>query len=369
MKLNILDEMKKGKYEQIVFSYDPVTGLKTITVIHNSVLGPTNGGTRLYNYKTEDEALIDCMRLARGMTHKNAAAGLQHGGCKQVIIADPKTCKSEQFFRAYGKIIQGFGGRVFTGEDMHISSQDCEWMALECDYINGLEGKSGNTSPITGYGVFRGLQACLKEKFGTKDPSKFKYAIHGVGAVGSAFLHYLVKNGGTPEKIVFTDVNQAAIERIKREYPGIKYVKPDDIWKQNVDVICPFAMGAVLNDKTIPQIKAKIVAGSANNQLADEVKHGDMLMKKGILYAPDFIINGAGVINVSHEIIGYSKEAALRDVEKIYQRLLDVFEIAKKKKINNQLAAIYYAEKRIKEIAAINGKNIKNVKCYHYAKW
>ena len=369
MKLNIFDEMKNGKYEQIVFSYDENTGLKTITVIHNSVLGPTNGGTRLYNYKTEDDALIDAMRLARGMTHKNAAAGLDHGGCKQVIIADPKTCKSEKFFRAYGKIIQGFGGRVLTGEDMNISSQDCEWMALECDYINGLEGKSGNPSPITGYGVYRGLQACLKEKFNTTDVSKFTYAIQGVGAVGSSFLHHIVENGVKPSDIIFTDVNPDNIAKTKKKYPGIKFVKPDQIWKQKVDCLCPFAMGAILNDQTIPQIKAKVIAGSANNQLKDEKKHGDMLMKKGILYAPDFIINGAGVINIAHEVIGYNKEAALRDVEKIYQRLLDVFAIAKKKKINNQMAAIYYAEKRIKDIASINGRNIKNVKCYKYAKW
>ncbi|MDR3257762.1 MAG: leucine dehydrogenase [Mycoplasmataceae bacterium] len=343
--------MEKYGYEQLVYFHDKTTGLKGITCIHNTVLGPGLGGTRLWNYTSEEDAVTDVMRLARGMTYKNAAAGLNSGGAKTVLIGDPTKVKSEGYFRALGRFIQSLNGRYITAEDVNTTAKDMDYINMETDYVSGLEGKSGNPSPVTAWGVFRGIQASLKEAFKDDDVSKYSYAIQGAGQTGYFLINYLIKHG--VKTIYFTELNPNHIARMKKEHPEVTYVEPDKIYGLDVDVFAPCALGAVLNDDTIPKIKAKVVAGSANNVLKDEVKHGDMLKKAGKIYAPDFVINGGGVINVWHELIGYNHDRAMRDVDKIYDRILEIFQIAKTKKINTQLAAIVYAEQRIQTIGEV----------------
>lgn len=346
------ETLEKYGYEQLVYFHDRTSGLKGITCIHNTTLGPGLGGTRLWNYKTEEEAVYDVMRLARGMTYKNAAAGLNLGGAKTVLIGDPSKVKSEAYFRALGRFVQSLNGRYITAEDVNTSAKDMDYIHMETKHVCGLEGKSGNPSPVTAWGVFRGLQASLMEAFGNDDVSKYSYAVQGAGQTGYYLINYLIEHGA--KKIYFTELNPKHIERMKKEHPEVKYVEPSKIFGMEVDAFCPCALGAVLNDESIPKIKAKVVAGSANNVLKDEKKHGDMLMKAKKVYAPDFVINGGGVINVWHELIGYNQERAMRDVDKIYDRILEIYKIAKTHKINNQLAAIKYAERRIETIGEVH---------------
>jgi leucine dehydrogenase len=296
------------------------------------------------------------MRLARGMTYKNAGAGLNLGGCKNVIIGDPSK-KNEVLMRAYGRHINSLRGRVWTGEDININTTDCSYMAMETKYICGLEGKSGNPSIMTGYGIYLGVKATLKAKFGNDNVSQYTFAVQGAGQTGYYLIKHLVANKA--KKIYFTEMNQHNIDRMHKEHPEVEFVPPEKIYSLNVDAFCPCALGGLLNNNTIPMLKAKIVAGSANNILLDDVKHDIMLKNKNILYAPDFIINAGGVINVYHEIIGYNKDAATRDTEKIYNRLLEIYKLAKSKNIGTQKAAMLYAQNRIDDVGEIN----KNFSC------
>jgi leucine dehydrogenase len=350
----IFDAMDEHNYEQIIFFRDKSAQLKGITCIHNTTLGTATGGTRFWNYSTTSDALFDVMRLARGMTFKNSGAGINMGGCKNVIIGDPSKIKSEKLMRAYGRHINTLGGRVNTGEDVNVTTQDCAYMRMETKYIAGLEGKSGNPSIVTGYGIYLGVKATLKAQYGSDDVSKFTFAVQGAGQTGYYLIKNLIENNA--KKIYFTEFNPAHIQRMKNEHPEVEFVTPDKIYGLKVDVFCPCALGGLLNDDTIPKIAAKAIAGSANNILLDEVKHDNMLKARKILYAPDFIINAGGVINVYHEIIGYNKDAAIRDVEKIYPRLLQIFDYAKKHNIGTQAAAIKYAQNRIDDAGEI-GKN------------
>ena len=345
------ETMTKYGYEQLVYFHDKTSGLKGITCIHNTTLGPGLGGTRLWHYKTEEEAVYDVLRLARGMTYKNAAAGLNLGGAKTVLIGDPSKVKSEAYFRALGRFVESLNGRYITAEDVNTTAKDMYYINMETNHVVGLEGRSGNPSPVTAWGVFKGVQASIKEAFDSDNVSKYSYAVQGAGQTGYYLIKYLIEHGA--KTIYFTELNPKHVERMKREHPEVKYVEPSKIFSMDVDVFCPCALGAVLNDETIPKIKAKVIAGSANNVLKDEVKHGNMLMKAKKVYAPDFVINGGGVINVYHEILGYDKNRAMRDVDLIYDRILEIFKIAKQHKVNTQIAAIKYAEKRILEIGEV----------------
>jgi leucine dehydrogenase len=349
--------MEKHGYEQIVYFHDRTTGLKGVTVIHNTTLGPALGGTRLWNYASEDDAVLDCLRLARGMTYKAAAAGLNLGGGKTVLIGDANTVKSEAYFRALGRYVQSLNGRYITAEDVNTSTKDMEFVHMETDYVVGLEGKSGNPSPITALGVFHGIRAALKHVFGSDDISKHTFAVQGTGQTGYYLTNYLIE--AKAKKIYFTEINQKYVDRMKNEHPEVEFVKPDKIYGMDVDVFSPCALGAILNDDTIPQIKARIVAGSANNVLADEEKHGQMLKDANILYAPDFVINAGGLINVYHELGNYNREAAIHDTEKIYDRLLDIFQIAEKENTTTHAAAKLFAKNRIEMIAGVKSNYIK----------
>lgn len=355
--MNKFDYMEKHGYEQIVYFYDKTTGLKGVTCIHNTTLGPALGGTRLWNYASEEDAVLDALRLARGMTYKAAAAGLNLGGGKTVLIGDASKVKSEAYFRALGRYVQSLNGRYITAEDVNTSTKDMDYVHMETDYVVGLEGKSGNPSPLTALGVFHGIRASLQEKFGDDDISKYSFAIQGAGQTGYYLVKYLVE--AKAKKIYFTEINPSHIQRMKKELPNVEFVSPDDIFSLDVDVFSPCALGAQLNDDTIPQIKAKVIAGSANNVLADEEKHGMMIKERDILYAPDFVINAGGLINVYHELSNYVKEKAVRDIEKIYDRLLDIFQIAKEEDISTHAAAKVFAKNRIETINKLHSNYIK----------
>lgn len=354
--MNKFDYMKKHSYEQIVYFYDKTTGLKGITCIHNTTLGPALGGTRLWHYENEEEATLDCLRLARGMTYKAAAAGLNLGGGKTVLIGDANKVKNEAYFRALGRYVQSLNGRYITAEDVNTSTKDMDYVHMETDHVVGLEGKSGNPSPLTALGVFHGIRATLKHRLGDDDIAKYTFAVQGTGQTG----YYLVKllTEANAKKIYFTDINPEHIEKMKKACPNAVFVEADDIYGLDVDVFSPCALGAVLNDQTIPQIKAPVIAGSANNVLEDEERHGNMIKDKNILYAPDFVINAGGLINVSHERDIYNRERAVRDIEKIYDRLLEIFKIAEKEQITTFAAAKVFAKKRIETITHLRGNFI-----------
>lgn len=354
--MNKFDYMERFGYEQLVYFYDKTTGLKGITCIHDTTLGPALGGTRIWDYASEEDAALDVLRLARGMTYKAAAAGLNLGGGKTVLIGDASKVKSEAYFRAFGRYVQSLNGRYITAEDVNTSTQDMDYIHMETDYVVGLREKSGNPSPFTALGVFHGIRAAIQYKHNTDDLSKFSFAVQGCGQTGYYLIQSLVEAGA--KKIYFTEINPRHVERMNREYPQVEYVAPEKIFGMDVDVFCPCALGAVLNDDTIPQIKAGIVAGSANNVLADEDKHGPMLKNANILYAPDFVINAGGLINVYHELQGYKVENAKKDIERIYGRLLEIFKISDEQNISTQEAAKVFARNRISSIGSVRSNYI-----------
>lgn len=357
--MKVFDFMKKYGHEQIVYFYDKATGLKGITAIHDTTLGPALGGTRLYNYENEDDALFDVVRLSRGMTYKCAVGDCNCGGGKTVLLGDPKTVKNEGYLRAYGRYVQSLNGRFYTGEDMNIDEKDVDYMMMETDYVNGRADLSGNPSPITSYGTYWGIKACAKEKWGNDSLAGKVIAVQGVGAVGYTLCDYLTKEGA---KLIITDINKEKRDKAAKDF-NAKTVEPNEIYSVKCDIFSPNSIGAILNDDTIPQLKCSIIAGAANNVLLDELIHGNMLMEKGILYAPDFVINGGGVINVYQEFFPpYDREKTLKIIEKIYDRLLSIFAYSKQHKINTQLSANAYAEERINIIRSIRSNYIKGAK-------
>ncbi|HHT39326.1 MAG: Glu/Leu/Phe/Val dehydrogenase [Acholeplasmatales bacterium] len=346
------DFMKKYGYEQLVLFHDKATGLKGVTAIHDTTLGPSLGGTRMWVYENEEDAILDALRLARGMTYKNAAAGLNLGGGKTVIIGDSAKIKSEELFRAFGRYVQSLNGRYITAADVGTTTKDMGFIKMETDYVVGLEGKSGDPSPITALGAFYGIKAALKYQFGNAEIKNYTYAVQGIGKTGAYLIDYLFEEKA--KKVYFTDINEERIKALQTKYPQVVFVKPDDIYNLEVDVFVPCALGAILNEDTIPRLKAKIVAGTANNVLKDEIKDAQALKAKKILYAPDFVINAGGVINVYHELIGYNKDMVIADVKRIYDRLLEMFKIAEERNISTQEAANVFAEERIKKIHNIH---------------
>lgn len=354
--LKVFEYMEKHKYEQVVYFYDRTTGLKGVTVIHNTTLGPALGGTRLWNYESEDAAVLDCLRLARGMTYKAAAAGLNLGGGKTVLIGDATKVKSEAYFRALGRYVQALNGRYITAEDVNTNTKDMSYIHMETDYVVGLEGKSGNPSPMTALGGFYGVKAALKYKFGCEDVSKYTYAVQGAGQTGYYLIKYLLEAGA--KKIYFSELNPKHIERMKNEHPEVEFVDPDKIYSMDVDVFSPCALGGVLNSDTIPKIKAKVIAGTANNVLLEEDIHGDMIKDQGILYAPDFVINAGGLINVYYELLNQPREKVEADLKLIYDRLIEIFEIADRENIHTQLAAKVFAKNRIETIKNLHDNYI-----------
>lgn len=345
--MEVFKHMDTDDYEQVIFCQDKASGLKAIIAIHDTTLGPALGGARMWNYRTEEEALVDALRLARGMTYKNAAAGLNLGGGKTVIIGDPKTDKNEQLLLALGWFIERLNGMYITAEDVGTTVEDMEIIKKVTKHVVGssLEsGASGDPSPITAYGIYRGMKAAAKVAFGSDSLKGKTIAVQGVGNVAFKLCHHLHQEGA---KLIVTDINEEALHLAKETY-GAKIVDVDEIYDVDCDIFSPCALGAVINDETIPRLKAKVIAGSANNQLESE-EHGKSLHERGILYAPDYVINSGGVINVAEEMVGYKKENALRKVEKIYDQLMNVFEISKRDNLPTNIAADRMAEERIRK--------------------
>lgn len=349
--MNVFQAMGEGSHEQVVFCESKVAGLKAIIAIHNTTLGPALGGCRMYPYKSEQDALTDVLRLSRGMTYKAAAAGLNLGGGKSVIIGDPKKDKSEALFRVLGRFVESLNGRYITAEDVGTNVLDMEYIFMETKYVTGVapaHGGSGDPSPVTAFGVFRGMQASVKEVWGTESLSGKRVAVQGLGNVGGHLVEHLMKEGA---KVTVTDIDTEKSRRFA-ELHGVEVVPVDKIYDVSCDIFAPCALGAILNDETIPRLRCKVVCGGANNQLAEE-RHGVQLTERGILYAPDYVVNAGGLINVYVEMEGYVRERALRMAENIYNTTASVYRIAKEQKLPTYVAADRLAEERVQRIGQI----------------
>lgn len=358
--MELMKYMEKYNYEQLVFCQDKDSGLKAIIAIHDTTLGPALGGLRMWPYATEEEAIEDALRLARGMTYKNAAAGLNLGGGKTVIIGDPRKDKNEAMFRALGRFIQGLNGRYITAEDVGTTVEDMDIIHEETDYVTGISpafGSSGNPSPVTAYGVYKGMKAAAKTAFGSDSLEGKTVAVQGVGHVAYSLCEHLHKEGA---HLIVTDINEEAVKRAVDAF-GATSVLPNDIYGVDCDIFAPCALGAVINDDTIPQLKAKVIAGSANNQLKED-RHGDILHEKGIVYAPDYVINAGGVINVADELLGYNHERAMKKVEGLYDRLMEIFNIAERDGLPSYKAADRLAENRINTMLHVHSTFLQNGK-------
>lgn len=340
-------------HEQVVFCNDAATGLKAIIAIHNTTLGPALGGTRMWNYATEQEALTDVLRLSRGMTFKAAISGVNLGGGKAVIIGDAKIMKTEAFLRRFGKFVNSLQGKYITAEDVNMKTSDMEYINMETKFVTGLPesmGGGGDPSPVTAYGVYMGMKAAARKTFGSDSLAGKKIAVQGIGQVGYHLVEFLVKENA---QVTVTDLNEDRVKAVSKEL-GVTGVDLSSIYDVDMDIFAPCALGASLNDDTIPRLKCSVIAGAANNQLKDEVKNGYMLVDRKVTYAPDFLINAGGLINVYTEFRGaYNRKRVMEQTEKIYLTCLEVLHKADEDKVSPQEAAIQLAERRIQEIGRI----------------
>jgi leucine dehydrogenase len=348
--VSVFSQLGDG-YEEVVFFHDPPSGLRAIVAIHSTALGPALGGTRFYPFPTEEEALHDVLRLARGMTYKAAAAGLDLGGGKAVIIGDPKRDRSEELLRAYGRFIESLGGRYITAEDVGTSREDMDVLRRETRWVTGVSkrlGGSGDPSPVTAYGVFQGIRACVEEALRITSLDGLRVVVQGAGKVGYSLAKHLVEAGAV---VTVADVDVDAVGRVVNEL-GVDTVDPDKAHAADCDIFAPCALGAVIRDDTIPELKCKVIAGAANNQL-ERPEHGEALQDLGILYAPDFVINSGGLMNVSDELIGYDRERAMKKVEGIYRTLREIFRRSRTEGIAPAVAATRLADERIRSVSRV----------------
>lgn len=342
----VFGQQSFDNHEQIVFCNDKDTGLKAIIGIHNTVLGPSLGGTRMWKYNSEWEALNDVLRLSRGMTFKSSVAGLDLGGGKAVIIGDAKTEKTPDLMKKFGEFVDSLGGRYITAEDVGMETEDMDLVRTVTPHVVGLSealGGKGNPSPVTGYGVFMGLKASAKYAYGNDSLEGKTVYVQGVGHVGEALVEHLSKEGAN---IFISDINRERMEEIRDKY-NVKIYEGNNLYAEKMDIYSPCALGGTLNDETINNLQAKVIAGAANNQLVDEVRHGEMIRKKGIVYAPDFLINAGGLINVYGEINNYDRAEIMRRTENIYTTTLDILNNAEKNGITTHRAAFNVAQGRI----------------------
>ncbi|HET9202027.1 MAG TPA: Glu/Leu/Phe/Val dehydrogenase [Acidimicrobiia bacterium] len=344
----VFDEVARGGHEEVVYGYDEVSGLRAIIAIHSTALGPALGGTRFFPYQTEQDAFVDVLRLARGMTYKAAAAGLDLGGGKAVIIGDPATDKSELLLRAYARIVDSLGGRYITAEDVGTTTADVDVMRRETRWALGssiAEGGAGDPSPVTSRGLFAAARAMSEFIWGDAELAGRRFAVQGVGKVGSAFVQLLVE---ARAEVIVADSSDEAMKIATEKY-GVKGVDVEDIHTVDCDIYSPCALGGGLNQKTIPQLNCQAVVGSANNQLAEE-EDADRIARRGIVYGPDFVVNAGGLINVHDELHGYSRMRALQRVDSIFDATKAILEISKEEGINPNQAAVRRAEDRIRHI-------------------
>jgi len=355
--VNIFDKLAARDHEQVVLNHDPETGLRAIVAIHDTTLGPALGGTRMWRYEDDESALKDALRLARGMTYKSAAAGLNLGGGKAVIIGNSKTDKNEMLFRSYGRFIQGLAGRYITAEDVGTTVQDMEWVRTETDFVVGIGralGGSGDPSPFTALGVAVGMQAALAEATGRDSLDGKVVAVQGVGHVGYHLVKQIVRRGG---RAVVADIDAENLRAVKQDFPETEIVEPDAIYDVDCDIFAPCALGAVVNDETLPRLKCSIIAGSANNVLAED-HHANQLAERGIVYAPDYVVNAGGLVNVANELQGYNQDRSIQQVEKIYDITKEIFRIAKTEGMTTLQAADRLAERRIHAVAHMKSTHV-----------
>lgn len=333
-------------HEQVVFCHDEETGLRAIIGIHSTVLGPALGGTRMWNYSHESEAIRDVLRLSRGMTYKAAISGLNLGGGKAVIMGDSRKDKTDALMRKFGQYVNSLSGRYITAEDVGITTHDMEMVKMETDHVTGIPesmGGSGDPSPVTAYGVYMGMKAAAQFRWGSNSLAGKKVLVQGVGHVGETLVKYLSEEGA---EIMVNDIHRDRTEAMAELY-GVHIIEGPDIYNTAMDIYAPCALGATLNDETIPALQCEIVAGAANNQLADEMRHALMLQDHGILYAPDFLINAGGLINVYREIASYGQQEALKRTENIFDTTSDIFTRARAEGITTHEAALRIAHERV----------------------
>jgi leucine dehydrogenase len=347
MAAPIFDYLRRYKFKKVVLCNDTEIGLRAVIAIHSTALGPATGGLRMWTYSSEEEAIMDALRLARGMTYKYAAAGVNLGGGKAVIIGDPKKDKSEALLRAMGRMIDQLGGEYITGEDVGMTLEDMETIYSETDHVVTLPeraGGAGDISPATALGSIQAMRACAKRAWGTPELESKSVALQGLGVVGSKALGMLVEAG---VEVVVADIDEEKVEKAVKEF-GVEAVEPKDIYAQDVDIFAPYALGGVINDDTIPQLKAKVVAGAANNILAEE-RHGDELERRGIVYAVDFVANSGGTVfdTDRYRKGGFQPERAMINVRRIFERVEEIFDIADRDQVPYYRAAERLAEERI----------------------
>ncbi len=353
--MKLFETVKEMGHEQVLFCHDKELNFKAIIALHDTSLGPAMGATRLLPYASEEDALRDVLRLSRGMTYKAACANIPVGGGKAVIIANPEH-KTDGMLRAYGRFVDSLKGRFITGQDVNICPEDVRKIRCETDYVVGGLEKAGGPAPATAIGVFLGIKAAAQFQLKKQSLNGLKVAVQGVGNVGKNLCQQLHKHG---VEIFVTDLSREKAEEIKNLY-GATVVSPKEIYSLEVDVFAPCALGAVLNSSTIPWIQASIIAGAANNQLEDEQTHSRMLKTKGILYCPDYVINGGGLINVYNEMLGSDEAQTLKQLNNIYDTLMEIFIKAKEEEITTHEASKRLAEERImraREIKLMNRRN------------
>lgn len=349
--VELFDRISERDHEQVVICHDKRSGLRAIIGIHNTTLGPALGGTRMWTYASDFDALNDVLRLSRGMTYKAAVAGLNLGGGKAVIIGDPRTQKTEAMFRAFGRFVEGLGGRYITAEDVGTSLQEMVWIRSETKYVTGIPvelGGSGDPSPVTAFGTYVGIKACAAVKYGNDSLAGKKVVIQGAGHVAASLAKYLSDEGA---KVYITDIYIDKANEVAKA-TGATVIQPDEVFDIPCDIFSPAALGAVINDQSIAKLKCDIVAGPANNQLANEEQHSEALKQKGILFAPDYVINAGGLINVANELEGYSQSRALKQAEGIYDALKRILLLAQQNDVTTVEAANHVAEERIRSVGS-----------------
>jgi leucine dehydrogenase len=354
--MELFQQMVDMGHERVLVCSNPDVGLQAIIAVHSTVLGPGLGGVRMWPYGSTDEAITDVLRLSRGMTYKAAAAGLNLGGGKAVIVGDPKKIKTEALLRAFGRYVESLNGLYITAEDVGTDLDDMEIIQHETRWVTGVSpehGGGGDPSPVTAFGVLQGIQAAVASHFGDGALEGRSVAVQGLGSVGYNLATFLREAGA---KVFAADINPAATDRARDEL-GVEVVPTGEILEVPCDVVAPCALGAVLNDDSIPRLRCHIVAGAANNQLADERRHGLELHNRGILYAPDFVINAGGLISVYSELVGYNRDTAMRLARGIHANMARVFEISRAQSIPTALAADRLAEDRIARVKALGGQH------------
>ncbi|MES2799500.1 MAG: Glu/Leu/Phe/Val dehydrogenase dimerization domain-containing protein [Bacteroidota bacterium] len=345
----VIAQMSKYNHEQLLFCNDNATGLKAIIAVHSTVLGPALGGTRMWKYTNELDALNDVLRLSRGMTYKNSISGLNLGGGKAVIIGDSRTMKNEALMRRFGKFVNSLGGKYITAEDVGISTSDMAYVNMETNHVVGLAGKSGDPSPVTAHGVYVGMKAAAKIQYGSDSLKGKKIAVQGVGHVGGYLVESLTKEGA---EVFITDIHEPTLKAVADKF-GAKVVGLNDIYDVKMDIYAPCALGATVNDETLARLNCSIIAGAANNQLQNEEIHGKIVMERGIIYAPDYALNAGGVINCYSEVTGNSSQWAMAKADEIYNTIYNIIKRSADENIPTYQIANKMAEERIEAIGKV----------------